>query len=356
VSSKRVKSIRWESGNLYLLDQTKLPHQMVEEKQNSIGQVWDSIKQMKVRGAPAIAIAGVYGLVIGMKDKTPLPPQDFMAELYNQSDYLKKSRPTAVNLTWALNRVINKVKASLKKSESTAGDSSSLYKTLIQEAEMIHREDEDICKKIGENGLQFIMPGMGILTYCNAGALATGGIGTATAPMYLAHEKGIPFHVFACESRPVLQGARLTAWELQRAGIDVTLITDNMASILFARGMVDMVMLGADRVAANGDTANKIGTLGIAIMAQYYSVPFYVALPISTIDVATATGREITIEERDGEEVTSMGGVRIAPEGVKVINPAFDVTPGELITAFITEKGIISKQFNSNLAEIAASR
>jgi methylthioribose-1-phosphate isomerase len=237
----------------------------------------------------------------------------------------------------------------VEKSDATSGD--ALYEIAVTAAEDIHQEDIRLCRKIGDFGVDLIKDGVGILTHCNAGRLATADYGTATAPMYLAHERGIRFSVYSDESRPLLQGSRLTAWELQQAGIDVYTITDNMAAFVMSKGLVQLVIVGADRVAANGDTANKIGTMGVAILAEHFHIPFYVACPNSTIDLATATGSDIHIEERDSQEVTSFGLRRTAPEGIKVRNPAFDVTPNELITGIITDRGIIRPPYSKNLLE-----
>ena len=342
----RVKSIEWIDEELLLLDQTQLPVDVVVEKQETIEQVWDSIKQLKVRGAPAIGVAGAYGLVVGMRGDVNLDREQFLAKLQERADYLDSARPTAVNLSWALKRVVKRA------TESPASGGKELLDVIRDEAVEIHREDEQLCKSIGENGVDLIKPGSGVLTHCNAGRLATSEYGTATAPMYLAHERGVKFRVYSDESRPLLQGSRLTSWELQQAGVDVTVITDNMAAHIMSQGLIDMVIVGTDRVAANGDVANKIGTLGVAILAKHYGIPFYVASPFSTIDLETPTGAEITIEERGEAEVTHFGHRRTAPEGIKVRNPAFDVTPNELVTGIITDKGMIKPPYSRNLKEV----
>lgn len=342
-----MKTLTWEDGVLTLLNQTLLPVEVVSEKQESIEQVWDSIKKLKVRGAPAIGIAGAYGVLYGIKDKTDLSVQEFLEELKKSADYLDSSRPTAVNLSWALKRMV--AKANLTAKEKPSSNSKDIYITLEIEAIAIHEEDKQICRNIGLNGKGLIKEGMGVLTHCNAGSLATSELGTATAPMYLAHEDGVNFKVIADETRPLLQGARLTSWELQQSGIDVTLITDNMAAFMMSKGFVDLVIVGTDRVAANGDTANKIGTMGVAILAKHFGIPVYVACPSSTIDFETETGEEIVIEERDPEEVLFFGERRTGPLGMKVRNPAFDVTPHELITGFITDKGLVEAPFQENL-------
>lgn len=337
------QTIRWNAGALYLLDQTKLPLEVIEEKQESVEQVWESIKQLKVRGAPAIGVAGAYGLLVALRGKTVINIIDFMQEVENKVAYLDSARPTAVNLKWALNRMLKIAKT------FSGNDSKELYKQLEEEAIRIHEEDVQLCLKMGVNGVSLIKEGMGILTHCNAGALATTGIGTATSPMYLAHQNGVQFRVYANETRPLLQGARLTSWELNKSGLDVTLLTDNMAAHIMSQGLIDLVITGTDRVAANGDVANKIGTHGIAILAKHFGIPFYVACPYSTIDMNTAEGKDIVIEERAPEEITHFALRRTAPEEIKVRNPAFDVTPNELVTGLITEKGIIRAPFSENL-------
>ena len=316
------------SGCLRLLDQTKLPGEMVYIDCKSVETVWQAIKRLSVRGAPAIGVAAAYGCVIGAQH-----------DRFEQSaDYLATSRPTAVNLFWAIERM--KLVGSTKPGE------------LLAEAKAIHDEDARMCRAIGEHGVKLIAEGAGVLTHCNAGALATGGMGTATAPMYLAHEQGKRFKVYADETRPLLQGARLTAWELQQSGIDVTLICDNMAGRVMGEGKINLVITGADRIAANGDAANKIGTYGVAVLAKFHGVPFYVAAPSSTFDLSLTSGAEIPIEQRDSREITDGFGRRTAPENVKTYNPAFDVTPHELISGLITEKGIITPVNEKTVAKM----
>ncbi len=337
------KSIEWRDGKLLLLDQTQLPESVVVEEQHTVEQVWDSIKQLKVRGAPAIGVAGAYGLVVAMRPFRSAGRDQFLQELHRAAAYLDSSRPTAVNLSWALKRVVTAVES------APEADGASLFEVVQRIAEEIHHEDIELCRRIGEVGAPLITSGMGILTHCNAGRLATSEYGTATAPMYLAHQQGVAFSVYSDESRPLLQGSRLTAWELQQAGIDVYTITDNMAAYVMGQGLIDMVIVGTDRVAANGDVANKIGTMGVAVLARHFGIPFYVASPFSTIDLNTATGAEIVIEERDEAEVTHFGLRRTAPEGIKVRNPAFDVTPHELVTGFITDRGLVEPPYGENL-------
>lgn len=303
-------AIRWEDGRLWLLDQRKLPEEVVYEEQTSAAMVAASIAGMKVRGAPAIGIAAAYGMAIAARSG---------GDMAHAARVLGASRPTAVNLGWAVNRVLG------------ANDP-------VAEAEAIHREDAEMCGAIGANGVALIDEGSAVLTHCNAGALAVSELGTATAPLYLARDAGVRFKVLVDETRPLLQGARLTAWELLQAGLDVTLICDSMVSHLMSQGDVDLVIVGADRVTANGDVVNKIGTRGIAIASRYHGVPFHVALPSSTFDADTATGADVDIEQRDAGEVTE--SIRAAP-GVQVQNPAFDVTPAELVTSWITDRGRI---------------
>ena len=333
------QTLRWQDGELYLLDQTRLPGEVVEERQRSVAQVRDSIQRLKVRGAPAIGIAGAYGLVLALGDKLHLDREAFLEAMRQQAAYLEGARPTGVNLRWALRR--------LTRHGAGLADASpeQIHQELLAEAIRIHDEDRELCRRIGEAGQSLIKEGAGVLTHCNAGALATAGLGTATAPMYLAHRNGVNFQVFVDETRPLLQGARLTAWELLQAGLEVTLICDNTAAALMSQGQIALVITGADRVAANGDAANKIGTLGLAIMARHFAIPFYVAAPGSTIDTDTATGQDIPIEQRSPEEITCWGGRRTAPDSVRVSAPAFDVTPNELITGIITEQGILRAPF-----------
>ncbi len=344
--SRPVRSIEWQDGRLILLDQTELPNRVVLEEQATVEQVWDSIKRLKVRGAPAIGVAAAYGLVVAMQNKAGLNRELFLAELRDAAVYLSSSRPTAVNLSWAVNRVVRFAE------RSQASSGAELLELVTGEASRIHEEDIELCRSIGIHGVSLIQDGVGILTHCNAGRLATSDYGTATAPMYLAHERGVSFSVYSDESRPLLQGSRLTAWELKQAGIDVYTITDNMAAAMMQQGLIHLVIVGTDRVAANGDVANKIGTLGVAILAKHFDIPFYVACPSSTVDLNTTTGRDIEIEGRDADEVTSFGARRTAPVGIKVRNPAFDVTPHELVTGFITDRGVVRPPYERALQEL----
>lgn len=339
------ETLWWRDGDLYLLDQTQLPLEVIGERQDSIEQVSDSIKALKVRGAPAIGVAGAYGLLVGLKEDRDLPLDAFLAKVESKAEWLGEARPTAVNLKWGLKRMVGHARA------HSAKDSQSLFDAMVEEAIRIHDEDRELCRMVGVHGADLIKPGMGVLTHCNAGSLATSEFGTATSPMYVAHQNGVPFKVYADETRPLLQGARLTSWELGLAGIDVTLITDNMAAHLMSEGLIDLVITGTDRVAANGDVANKIGTLGVAILAKHFGIPMYVALPSSTIDFETPTGAGIPIEERDPLEVTHFGERRTAPTDAQVRSPAFDVTPNEMVAGLITEKGVIRAPYEAQLRE-----
>lgn len=344
IQSKIPLSIEWKGGELFLLDQTLLPHEQVMEKQETVDQVWHSIKVLKVRGAPAIGIAAAYGLCVAVKGQIKLPPDQFKLLVADKAAYLDSARPTAVNLNWAMQRMLKLLSLDVQNSED-------LYEALVQEAEKIHEEDKIMCRGIGEQGAGLIKDGMGIMTHCNAGALATSILGTATSLMYVAHDQNKKFRVFANETRPLFQGARLTAWELGKAGIDVTLITDNMAAHMMATGNIDLVVVGTDRVVANGDVANKIGTLGVAILAKHFGIPFYVACPSSTIDMDIKRGDDIPIEERDGAEITTIMGQKIAEDGTVTRSPAFDVTPNELVSGIITESKIIRAPYIEGLKE-----
>lgn len=340
------KAVSYKDGELFILDQRKLPLMEEINVQKSVDDVWVSIKELKVRGAPAIGIAAGFGILVALKDLLDLPIDRFKIELTERAVYLNSSRPTAVNLSNSLNRMKDVW-------EGYSGNSTKeLFAKLEKEALLIYEEDVKICGDIGEFGKKLIKEGGRVLTHCNAGALAASVMGTALAPVYAAHNEGVKFQVYADETRPLLQGARLTAWELQKSGVEVTLICDGMAAYLMSKGGIDLVIVGCDRVAANGDTANKIGTLGVAVAANHYNIPFYIACPPATYDFHTKTGNDIIIEERNSDEVTHFAGKRVAPVDVKVFNPAFDVTPAELITGFITNKGIITKPFDINLPKI----
>ena len=306
--------VQWKDDKLKLLDQRLLPGRVVFEEQPDVACVVRAINEMRVRGAPAIGIAAAYGLVLAERAGT---------NLARSAAQLRAARPTAVNLAWAVDRMLR---------------AHAAERDLLDEARAIHDEDRAMCEAIGRHGSALIQAGANLLTHCNAGALAVSALGTATAPMYVAHHAGKRFHVYVDETRPVLQGARLTAWELAQAGIDHTLVCDNAAAHLMDQGAVDLVIVGADRVTANGDTVNKIGTRALAIIADYHGVPFYVACPSSTFDPATPTGRDVPIEERPSGEVTDPLPI---PAGIRARNPAFDVTPAALVTAYITDKGVL---------------
>ena len=343
-----IAPVKYLDGKMLILDQTKLPGEEIYIEMETKEDVWDAIYKLQVRGAPAIGVAAAYGLYVAVRDVAEESLTEFGKALHEAADYLVGARPTAVNLAWALQRMTDKYE-SLPAETSVAEAKEILFK----EAEAIRIEDEAACRAMGEHGLTLLEPGMGILTHCNAGTIATAKYGTCLAPIYLGHEKGYDFKVFADETRPLLQGARLTSWELHKSGIDVTLICDNMASIVMRNGWIQAVVTGCDRMAANGDGANKIGTSGVAILAKEYGIPFYMYVPTSTIDLDTPTGAEIKIEERDGEEIYKMWYEKpMAPEGVKTYNPAFDVTDHKYITAVITEKGIVYPPYDENLKKL----
>lgn len=328
------KTIEWRDGAVRIIDQSKLPLEVVHIDCRDYGEVADAIKTMKIRGAPAIGIAAAMAMALGSQGIVARDFESFYKGLKSIGDHLALQRPTAVNLLWAIERMLNFAKNHRKTSIK------ELKRLLIKGAISILEEDIEVNKAIGQCGADFIKDGDTILTHCNAGALATGGYGTATAPIFVAIEQGKRVRVFADETRPVLQGARLTAWELMKAGVDVTLITDNMAGALMKKGLINLAIVGADRVVRNGDIANKIGTYSVAVLCKVHKIPFYVAAPTSTIDLNTLSGDFIPIEERSPMEVTHiMGKLEIAPPGVKALNPAFDVTPARYITAIITEKG-----------------
>lgn len=340
-----------ENSALVIIDQTKLPGKTEILNLHTGEEIWNAIYLLQVRGAPAIGVAAAMGIYLLAKKMPTDSFASFYEEFKKQKDYLNSSRPTAVNLSWALNRMEQKV-LSLKElpvAEIVGG--------LKKEAELMKEEDIAVCKQIGENGLTLVNPGDGILTHCNAGQLATCKYGTATAPIYLGQERGYHFRVFADETRPLLQGARLTAYELQSAGVDVTLICDNMSATVMKKGWVNAVFVGCDRVAANGDTANKIGTSVVATVAKRYGVPVYICAPTSTIDLNTPTGDDIVIEERPAHEVTDMWYKEpMGPKGVKVFNPAFDVTDHELIAGIITENGIAYEPYTESLPKMVDRR
>ncbi len=337
-------------GFLELIDQRQLPAEFMKLQCRTVEQLFEAIQTLAVRGAPAIGVSAGYGLVLAMQKLTP---EDSLKEglkvLAGASEYLASSRPTAVNLSWALERIC------LNGEEFVAGRPQAtvqkLREAVLAEANAVYQEDVDMCRRIGQNGEKFIKEGAGILTHCNAGALATAGQGTALSVLFEAHKNGKKFRVYADETRPLLQGARLTAWELKQAGIDVTVICDNMAAYLMKQGKVDAVITGADRIAANGDAANKIGTYSLSILAREHGIPFYIAAPSSTFDLSIKSGAEIPIEQRPADEVAFCGNKRTAPEGVEIYNPAFDVTEAGDIAAIITERGVIEKPSSEKVCE-----
>jgi methylthioribose-1-phosphate isomerase len=351
--SKVFQTVAWVGdparGHLRLIDQTRLPTEFTEIDCHDVPTVWEAIKLLRVRGAPAIGVAAAYGAVIGARSRGLAHLDSVRQGLRESTAYLRTSRPTAVNLFWALDR--------MDATAAAAGlDSPAvLLDRLLAEAHEIAEEDRAMCRAIGRHGANLLSSGEGILTHCNAGGLATADYGTALAVIFSAQEQGKHVHVFADETRPLLQGARLTAWELQRRGVAVTLICDNMAAQVMKEGKVQKVVVGADRIASNGDTANKIGTYGVAILARAHGIPFFVAAPSSTFDLSIPDGSAIPIEQRDALEVTHGFGRQTAPTGVDVYNPAFDVTPAELIAGIITEKGVIRPVTKETITEVIGS-
>lgn len=340
-------SLDKENHALIIIDQTLLPGEIKMLSLTEIEDIWEAIYLLKVRGAPAIGVAAAIGVYLAAEKIETEDMEQFYREFRKAKDYLATSRPTAVNLFWALDRMEAVVK---KHMDHPVSEIKAL---LCAEALRIHDEDIDVCRKIGEYALELVKPGDGLLTHCNAGQLATVKYGTATAPMYLGQERGFGFRIYADETRPLLQGARLTAFELQAAGMDVTLICDNMSASVMKKGLVNAVFVGCDRVASNGDTANKIGTSVVACVAKQYGVPVYVCAPTSTIDMSLKSGEEIPIEERAAEEITEMWyEKRMAPEGIKVYNPCFDVTDHELIAGIVTEYGVVRAPYSENLKKL----
>ena len=337
-------------GRIRLLDQTALPVQVTFIECSSTEELWDAIKRLAVRGAPAIGVAAGYGMVLAAREAARAAKStggSFRELLSQKAEYLKSCRPTAVNLAWAVERARGAAKG-------VAAERAA--EKILAEAREIHREDAAMCRAIGEHAAALIRRCSGVLTHCNAGALATAGIGTATAGMYVAHAAGHHFCVYCDETRPLLQGSRLTAWELAQAGINAVVITDNMAAQVMREGRVQLVITGADRIAANGDTANKIGTYGLAILARHHAIPFYVAAPASTFDLSLESGDGIPIEQRDAVEITEGLGRKTAPDGIAVYAPAFDVTPAALITGIITDRGIIQPVTPEKIRLVVGSR
>jgi methylthioribose-1-phosphate isomerase len=337
-----LETLRWDNGALILIDQTKLPNEKVDRVCQTVEDVWQAIKILAVRGAPAIGVAAGYGVAIGALNGEPGRVKE---QAHEAADYLATSRPTAVNLFWALDLMRSLI-------ESHTGDEDSLKDELVKKAEWIHDDDRARCHAIGDHGLALVKDGARILTHCNAGGLATSEWGTALAVIYAAHDAGKNVSAFVDETRPLLQGARLSAYELNAHGVPVTLMCDNMAGIAMKRGMIDMVIVGADRIARNGDAANKIGTYPLALISKHHGVPFYVAAPTSTFDMSLENGDQIPIEERDPEEIFVIGHRRMAPENIKAFNPAFDVTPAELIAGIITDRGVIENPTEGKIREL----
>lgn len=337
------RTIEWRDNKVIMIDQTRLPGEEVYNEYADFQSVAEAIRGMIIRGAPAIGVAAAMGIALGSREIIADTHESFFRQLDNVCDVMARTRPTAVNLFWAIERMKRVAEAHRDK------DLNSIREILKAEAISIEEEDLEICRAIGRNGAPLMKEGATILTHCNAGGLATAGYGTALGVIRAAHESGKRIQVFADETRPWLQGARLTSWELMKDGIPVTLISDNMAGYFMKKGEIDVCVVGADRIAANGDTANKIGTYSVAVLAKENRIPFYVAAPVSTLDLAIKSGEDIPIEERNAREVTHLQGLPIAPEGVKVRNPAFDVTPARYITGIITEKGVVQGDYEKAL-------
>ncbi|HOX53938.1 MAG: S-methyl-5-thioribose-1-phosphate isomerase [Candidatus Omnitrophica bacterium] len=340
-----IPTIEFKNNSIKIIDQTKLPTRYNFIYCKNIQALWKAIRTMQVRGAPALGVAAAFGAYLGIKDFKGNNNQ-FLKKVKSVIKYLGSSRPTAINLFWALERI---QKLAIKNKNKPIKEIKAL---ILKEAKKVFEEDRVISRKMGEYGQPLIKNNDRILTICNAGALATADYGTALALFYKAKEKGKHIKVFACETRPLLQGARLTTWELKKHKIDTTLICDNMAASLMAKGKIDKVITGADRIASNGDAANKIGTYSLAVLAKYHKIPFYIVAPISSFDLKLKTGKGIPIEQRNPNEVTIINNKRIAAKNIKVYNPAFDVTPHELITAIVTENGIIRPPFSRNIQKV----
>ncbi|MDI3297834.1 MAG: S-methyl-5-thioribose-1-phosphate isomerase [Bacillota bacterium] len=373
-AAEPIRPVEWTEEGLVIVDQTLLPGELRRRWLRTVEEVFEAIRRLEVRGAPAIGIAAAFGVVLGVDEAARRPRageaaahaarraererERFLRAVEAAADRLASARPTAVNLFWALRRMRRRAHRAVLEGDGRrdgAGGWAAWRQALLEEALAILEEDRSLCRAIGEHGAALLeeLDAHAVLTHCNAGSLATAQYGTALAPVYVLAARGRRLRVFVDESRPLLQGARLTAWELLRAGLPVTLITDATAATVLRRNWVQAVLVGADRVAANGDVANKIGTYPLAVLARRHGVPFYVALPSSTVDLETETGEAIPIEERGAEEVRTCGGRAVAPRGVEVFNPAFDVTPHELVTAFVTEKGVIRPPFEEGLRRLA---
>ena len=341
-----IPTIYSKDRKVFILDQTLLPLEKKYIQIKDEKEMWEAIKKLRIRGAPAIGIAAAFGIWLGIKDFIGDEIEKFLKRFNDVCDYLATSRPTAVNLFWAIDRIKNMVNKNLELKPEELKD------IIFEEANLMIEEDNNVCRAIGCHGVRLIKDGDSLITHCNAGGLATAMYGTALAPMYRAKELGYNIHVWVDETRPLLQGARITAFELVEAKIPATLITDNMAAFVMYQGKVNLAIVGADRIAANGDTANKIGTLALAILSSEFNVPFYIAAPLSTIDLNKSSGEDIPIEERNPDEVIRGFGKQTAPSNIKVYNPAFDVTPARYITGIITEKGIIHPPFEENIKKL----
>jgi methylthioribose-1-phosphate isomerase len=336
-----VETIRWKQDNVRIIDQTQLPEKLKYIAIKNEKQMWKAIRTLQIRGAPAIGIAAAFGLYLGVRNSKAKTSKSLLREVKKISKYLASARPTAINLFWALKRIEKLVETNLEKNPD------KIKQLILNEAiNMIH-EDDHVCKTMGDFGASLLNDGNVVLTHCNAGGLATASYGTALAVIYRAHEQGKRLRVFVDETRPLFQGARLTAWELKHNKIPATLICDNMAATVMAKGMVDAVLVGADRITACGDFANKIGTYNLAVLAKRHKIPFYVVAPLSSFDVSLTSGNNIPIEERPADEIVYIQGKRLAPTGIKTFNPAFDVTPAKLVTAIITEKGALRHPLKS---------
>jgi methylthioribose-1-phosphate isomerase len=341
-----VKTVEWKGKHLKILDQTELPEKLVYRNCKTREEIWEAIKMLRVRGAPLLGVVGALSVAVEAQNYACRGLSGFKKRLHNTIAYIGSSRPTAVNLFWGLERITKVI------DRGPHGSVRELRNAVIGEALAVMDEDIQICRRLGAHGAKLLKNNAVVLTHCNAGALATAGMGTALAVIYAAHEQGKKITVYADETRPLLQGSRLTAWELMKEGVDVTLICDHMAASVMRDKGITCAVVGADRIAANGDTANKIGTYNVAVLARYHKIPFYVVAPISTIDPQTKNGSRIPIEERGSEEITHGFGKRTAPRGIKTFSPAFDVTPAELITAIVTEKGIVRPPFPRNIKNI----
>jgi methylthioribose-1-phosphate isomerase len=339
-----LQPLKWNGSSLQLLDQLQLPERVEWIECKSVEEVAEAIETMKVRGAPAIGAAAAYGIAIGAQRGSQMAKPDFLSYINEVCERLARTRPTAVNLFWAINRMRELIE------QNADMEVADLTELITREAQTIAQEDVAMNRRIGQNGLRFIPNNARILTHCNTGSLATAGYGTALGVIRAAHEAGKNVSVFADETRPYLQGSRLTAFELHQDKIPVTVITDSMAGHLMKEKQVDLVIVGADRITANGDTANKIGTYSLAVLAKYHGIPFFVAAPTSTLDYSLDSGEQIVIEQRSSEEVAVIGGKRMVPAGVPVLHPAFDVTPHELITAIITERGVVESPNRQRMA------